>query len=103
MMKPIDDEKRGLKLESLMELIKEMKSGNLDKLPKGKGISMMSISVSKPKKDMEMPEDMEEMSEAPEIKEEEMEEEDEYKLPEPAIPEDLMKLVMEMMKNKQKG
>lgn len=135
MMKPIDDEKRGLKLESLMELIKEMKSGNLDKLPKGKGISMMSISVSKPKKDTEMPEDMEEMSEAPEMEEgmeemseeapkmskeaseedmeemseapemeeEEMEEEDEYKLPEPAIPEDLMKLVMEMMKNKQKG
>jgi hypothetical protein len=133
MMKPIDDEKRGLKLESLMELIKEMKSGSLDKMPKGKGISMMSVSVSKPKKEgEEMEEDME-MAEAPEMEEgmemaeeapkmeeepsEEMEEgmemaeapemeeeeEDEFELPEPAIPEDLMKLVMEMMKNKQKG
>jgi hypothetical protein len=137
MMKPIDDEKRGLKLESLMELIKEMKSGSLDKMPKGKGISMMSVSISKPKKkgeemEEEMPEMEEgmEMAEAPEMEEgmemaeeapkmeeepsEEMEEgmemaeapemeEDEFELPEPAIPEDLMKLVMEMMKNKQKG
>lgn len=123
MMKPIDDEKRGLMLESLIELIKEMKSGALDKMPKGKGISMMSLSVSKPKKkgeemEEEMPEmeEVMEMAEAPEMEEGmemeesseeapemEEEEEDEFELPEPAIPEDLMKLVMEMLKDRQKG
>jgi len=139
-MKPIDDEKRGLKLESLIELIKEMKSGGLDKMPKGKGVSMMSVSISKPKKkgeemEEEMPEMEEgmEMAEAPEMEEGmemseeapkmeeepseeieegmemaeapemEEEEEDEFELPEPAIPEDLMKLVMEMLKDRQKG
>lgn len=124
MMKPIDEEKKGMKLESLKELIKEMKGGVLEKLPKGKGLTVMSVSVSKPKKDMEMkeemPEDMsemmeekaeemEDMQEAPMMEMEESEEdesedeeesEDEFKLPEPAIPEDLMELVKMMLKKK---
>jgi hypothetical protein len=118
-MKPIDEEKKGMKLESLKELIKEMKGGVLGKLPKGKGVTVMSVSVSKPKKDMEMkeemPEDMSEMmeekaedlQEAPMMEMEESEEneeskeyEDEFKLPEPAIPEDLMELVKMMLKKK---
>lgn len=123
MMKPIDEEKKGMKLESLKELIKEMKGGVLGKLPKGKGVTVMSVSVSKPKKDMEMKEEMpEDMSEMTEEKAEEMEDmqeapmmemeeseeeseeseedEDEFKLPEPAIPEDLMELVKMMLKKK---
>lgn len=121
MMKPIDEEKKGMKLESLKELIKEMKGGVLEKLPKGKGLTVMSVSVSKPKKDMEMKEEMpenmsemmeekaEDMQEAPMMEMEESEEdesedeeesEDEFKLPEPAIPEDLMELVKMMLKKK---
>ena len=50
-MKPIDEEGRGAKLDSLKELLKMVKSGTLEKLPKGKGMTMMSVSVSKPKKE----------------------------------------------------
>lgn len=126
MMKPIDDEKRGLKLESLKELLKEMKSGSLAKLPKGKGVSMMSVSVSKPKDleaedetSEEMSDESEEMMSAdrPEMEEEsddvseeaaemmpkEEEDEDEYKFPEPKIPSDILELVKLMMKSKKEA
>lgn len=120
MMKPIDDEKRGLKLESLKELLKSMKQGSLEKLPKGKGMSVTSISVSKPKdaeEEMDMEEEMssdplashESMEDSEDVSEEaaevmpekeDSEEEDEFQLPEPKIPADVMELVMSMLKNK---
>jgi hypothetical protein len=116
-MKPIDDEGRSAKLDSLKELLKAFKESSLQKLPKGKGVSMMSVSVSKPKKeDMEMEDEdlSEEMSpEAEETMEEDMmpeaegdmdeemeEDEDEYELPEPSVPSDLMDLVKEMLMRK---
>lgn len=120
MMKPIDDEGRGLKLESLKELLKSMKQGSLEKLPKGKGMSVTSISVSKPKdaeEEMDMEEEMssdplasqESMEDSEDVSEEaaevmpeqeDSEEEDEFQLPEPKIPADVMELVMSMLKNK---
>lgn len=123
MMKPIDDEKRAMKLESIKELLSMLKKSPLEKLPKGKGVSMMSVSVSKPKKEdeveegeemSEFPEELmsseeegmedsisEESSEIPEMSEEmSEEEEDEYQLPEPGVPEEIMELVKMMLQRK---
>lgn len=120
MMKPIDEEHRGLKLESLKELLKSMKKGSLEKLPKGKGVSVMSVSVSKPKDSEEESDDMEEVP-SPEMSEKELPiagaeepsdsveeeadevEEDDQNLPEPSVPSELLELVKMMLKNKKEA
>lgn len=112
MMKPIDDEGRGAKLESIKHLLDSFKKSSLEKLPK-KGVSVMSLSVSKPKGE-EQPEESEEssleskgslsehLSEEPQS--EEMEEgiPEEENLREPGIPSELMELVKMLMSQKSK-
>lgn len=157
-MKPIDEEGRSVKLDSLKELLSLLKKNGLSKLPKKGSVSVTEIAVSKPKKaspmlDEEMPESSEDSMEMPESSEDSMEmsdeesasdeqsmemgdeeasqelsdeesddykeelssgpeagmsdaapseEEDEFMLPEPKIPSDIMDLVKLMLKNKGK-
>ena len=121
-MKELEGDEKGAKLEVLKDLLKMSKSSMKDKLPKGKGIAMMSVSVSKPKmepktteeleqeapeteaEDKEMPEMSElDAEEAPEEEEAEEEEEDmEHEFSEPKIPADIMEIVKMMLAKKGK-
>lgn len=101
MMKPIDEEGKSVKLDSLKELLNAFKKSSLDKLPKGKGVSLMSVSVSKPKSEESEEEYSDEEApemEMPEVSEEEESEEEDSL--EPAVPAELMELVKEMLRRK---
>jgi len=125
------DAEHGVKLDLLKELMGMRRSALKDKLPK-KGISIMSVSMSKPKgpettedvhekepeaplgdelPDSELPESPEAEQELPseeeapehEADESESEENMEHELPEPKIPADIMEIVKLLLARKGKG